>query len=206
MRNAIGSTGKVCLFVLTLVAPVLAQSWVQSGPAPAATGPDFDVSAGYTSLTMAMPAAGHAKLGGVDLNGRIDFNPHWGATVDSNYLRASNVLGTAHDGSVLILHAGPVFYPVDHGKTRIFLHLLGGVSRVNGALPENKTSYRQGWVVDFSYAAGGGIERPVSGLFALRVSADYLRTAFLDSTGAVRPQNNLRVTAGLVLHLNARRP
>jgi len=204
MKNAIMRMSKVCFWVPTLAVVALGQNWVQVEPAPAATAPAYSVSVGYTTLVMAMPGAGHVNLGGLDASGRVEVNSRWGAMLDTNYLRASNVLATPHDGSVLSFYTGPVFYPVNHGKIQLSLHLLGGVSRVNGALPENDTAYRHGWLAHFSYAAGGEIEYPVSAPFGVRVGGDYLRTAFFDSTGTVQPQNNLRLTAGFVFHLNAR--
>jgi hypothetical protein len=204
MRNAIRTTGEVCFLVCVLIAPALAQSWLQSGPVPAATGPDYNVSVGYTSLAMAIPAAGHVNLNGLDVSGRVDFGPRWGATVDSSYLRAANVFGTPRDGSVLSVHTGPVFYPLEHGNTRMFVHVLAGVSRVAGAVPMNETHYFRGWVVRFSYAGGGGIERQLSGPFAVRVGGDYLRTSFFDSTARVRPHDSLRLTVSVVFRLRGR--
>jgi opacity protein-like surface antigen len=204
MRNTIRAIRKVSFFVFVLVAPALAQSRLETGTPPAAAGPDYDVSVGYTYLTMAIPAAGHANLNGLDVSGRVDFNPRWGAMVDSNYVRTPNVLGTKHEGYLLSLHTGPMFYPVRHGNTRAFLHVLAGVGMVDGAVPVSDTEYFHGWQARFSYAMGGGVEHSVSGPFAVRVSGDYLRTAFLDSLGAVRPQNNFRVTASFVFRLRDR--
>ncbi|MGA2359422.1 MAG: hypothetical protein ABSF66_10495, partial [Terriglobales bacterium] len=116
MRNTIRAIGKVSFFVFVLVVSALAQSRPGTGAQPAATGPDYDVSAGYTYLTMAIPGAGRVDLNGLDVSGRIDLKPHWGAMVDSNYVRTSNVLGTKHDGYLLSFLGGPVFYPVDHGN------------------------------------------------------------------------------------------
>ncbi|MGA2457422.1 MAG: hypothetical protein ABSF85_07640 [Terriglobales bacterium] len=200
MRNTIRAIGKVSLFVLVLVAPALAQSWLGTGAPPAATGPDYAVSVGYTYLTMAIPAAGDVNLYGLDVSGRIDLKPRWGAMVDSNFVRTPNVLGTKHEGYLLGFYGGPVFYPVDHGNTRTFVHVLAGEGIVDGAVPVRDTEL-YGWLARFSYAVGGGVEHSVSGPFAVRVIGDYLRTAFFDSVGAVQPQNNFRVTTSLVLRL-----
>jgi opacity protein-like surface antigen len=183
-----------------LVAPALAQSRLETGAHPAFTGPDYDVSVGYTYLTMAIPAAGYVNLNGLDVSGRVDLKPRWGAILDSNYVRTPNVLGTKHDGYLLSFYSGPVFYPVDHGNTRAFVHVLAGVGVVDGAVPASDTEYH-GWLSRFSYAVGGGVEHSVSGPFAVRVNGDYLRTAFFDSVGAVQPQNNFRVTTSLVFRL-----
>jgi len=200
MRNTIRAIGKVSFFVFVLVAPALAQSRLETGAHPAFTGPDYDVSVGYTYLTMAIPAAGYVNLNGLDVSGRVDLKPRWGAILDSNYVRTPNVLGTKHDGYLLSFYSGPVFYPVDHGNTRAFVHVLAGVGVVDGAVPASDTEYH-GWLSRFSYAVGGGVEHSVSGPFAVRVNGDYLRTAFFNSVGAVQPQNNFRVTTSLVFRL-----
>ncbi len=200
MRNTIKAIGKVSLFVFVLVAPALAQSRPQAGAQPAVSGPDYDVSVGYTYLRMAIPGAGSVNLNGLDVSGRIDLKPRWGAILDSNYVRTPNVLGTRHDGYLLSFYTGPVFYPVDHGNTRAFVHVLAGVGVVDGAVPGHDTELH-GWLSRFSYAVGGGVEHSVSGPFAVRVNGDYLRTAFFDSAGAVQPQNNFRVTTSLVFRL-----
>jgi hypothetical protein len=200
MRNTIRAIGKVSFFLFVLVGPLLAQSRPGTGAQPAATGPDYDVSAGYTYLTMPIPGAGRVDLNGLDVSGRVDLKPRWGAMVDSNYVRTSNVLGTKHDGYLLSFLGGPVFYPVDHGNTRVFVHVLAGVGIVDGAVPARDTEYH-GWLGRFSYAVGGGVEHSVSRRFAVRVIGDYLRTEFFDSAGAVQPQNNFRVTTSLVFRL-----
>jgi hypothetical protein len=201
MRNA-KILRRVFLFVFVLVAPGLAQNWV--GAVPAATGPNYDMSVGYTSLRMPILSAGHVNLNGVDLGARINLSPRWGAVVDSTYACAAQVLGSRYDASILSSYIGPVFYPVERGKTRTFIRALGGVSRVGGAVPDINGGYVHGWAARFSYGFGGGVECHLPGPFWVIINGDYLRTAFYDNTDVARPQNNLRVTGGFVLHLRDR--
>ncbi len=192
------------LLLASLVTPVLAQSRLQSGPPAAASGPSFDASIGYSYLAMQLPGAGNVNLNGVDANAGMDFNRHWGAIVDSSYVRTSNVFGTGHDSYVLSALAGPIFYPYTHGETRISLRALGGAGLVDSAVPVSGPSYYlHGWVARPSYGAGAGVERTMFGPFAFRMNADYLRTAFVNSAETVQLQNNLRVTASIVFRLNA---
>lgn len=202
MRNAIRTMGKVGCILFALIAPVLAQN-LTSGMAPAAAGPAIDVSAGYTNVTM-LTSGQYVNLGGLDLAGHADLNSRWGAMVDSTYVRTSDVLGTGHAGYQLSFLGGPMLYPMEHGKTRMFLRGLVGVALVDGAVPINKTDYAHGWLVRFSYAVGGGVEHTLSGPFGIRVGADYQHAAFFDNTGAVRPQGNLRLTASLVFRVRER--
>jgi outer membrane protein with beta-barrel domain len=198
MSNPTKSIGKVCLAGFLLLAPALAQNRVRSGPVPAATGPSYDVSVGYTSLSMDVPGAGRANLNGLDVTGRMDLNQRWGAALDSSFVRTANVLDVQHQAYVLSVLSGPVFYPVERRNTRMFLHALGGMGLVDGAAPTSSTKYFHGWLSRPSFAAGGGIDHAMSGPFALHLSADYVRTDFYDHTGAVKPQNNLRLTVGVV--------
>ena len=86
--------GKVCFFGFVMVAPALGQSRLQSAPSPAVTGPAYNVSVGYTYLSMPIPGAGRANFNGLDFSGNIGLSPRWGATLDSSYLYTSDVLST----------------------------------------------------------------------------------------------------------------
>jgi hypothetical protein len=203
MRNRMRTIGKVCFFAIVMVAPALTQNRLQS-PSPAVAGPAFDVSVGYSHLSMPIPSAGHANFNGLDFSGNIGLSPRWGATLDSNYLYTPEVLSTKHHGYVLSLLAGPVFYPVAHGSTRVFVHALAGAGLIDGAVPISDTQDFHGWLLHPSYAAGGGFQHAVSGRLAVRLNGDYVRTSFYDSTGAERPQNNLRLTMSFVFRLKDR--
>lgn len=199
MRTSMGIVGKVGLFVVVLSVSALAEN--AAGPAPAVTGPAYDVSFGYANLMMALPAAGHANLSGLEGTGSIFLSSRWGVMIDSSYLRTSQILFTPHPGYVLSSHAGPVFYPAAHGDTRVFIRALAGAGLVDSAVPLSRTEYVHGWLVRPSYVVGAGVEHFVSGQFGIRVGGDYLRTSFFDSNLAVRPQNNLRMTVSFVFHL-----
>jgi opacity protein-like surface antigen len=196
--------GKIAVCIFFLVAPLLAQRYVAHPPATAAMGPVFKASAGYTYLALDTPSRQRVGLRGVDADGFVDFNSRWGMMVDSSYARTGNVLGTGHSGNVLSFLIGPVFYPVDFGNTRIFVHTLAGVSLVNSAVPVKGAYYLGGTVTRFSYALGGGVERTVAGPLAIRVGADYLRTTFANSTAAMQFQNNLRIVTGIVFRFGSR--
>lgn len=176
--------------------------WMRSGPAPAATGPDYHLSFSYTHVSMPIPGAVTTNLRGVDVSAGMDFKPHFGVALDGSGAYTPDVLGTKHIGYLLSALGGPVFYPIEHGTTRPFVHFLAGVGLVDGATPISKTSYFYGYQSRFSYAAGGGLEHAVVGRFAIRFGGDYLRTAFYDAAGVVKPQNNLRMTVGFLVHLN----
>jgi hypothetical protein len=191
------------LLTLALALPALGQNFDPGAP-PAATGPRYDVSAGYSYVNMQVPNVGRVNLNGLDVSGHVDFNRYWGATIESNYARSSNLFDTGHQGYVLSFLGGPVFYPIEYRKTAVFVHALVGAGLVDGAVPVTVLSYFHGWQDRFAYAFGGGVERSIAGPLAMRVGGDYLRTSFYNATGAVEPQNNLRVTVSLVFRLNNR--
>jgi len=198
MKNAMKTIGMLSLFVFALSALALGQSQLHGGAPPAASGPNYDVSLGYSSLTAALPGAGYLNLNGFDADGQIYLTPRWGAAIDSNYARSFNVPGTPHSAYLLTLDAGPTFYPLEHGNTRIFLRMLAGAGLEDGAVPISHIEYFHGWLLRPSYAVGGGVEHPFSSALAFRINGDYLRTRFFDSVGAVQPQNNFRMTVSLV--------
>ena len=195
---------KAGLFVLALVAVAMGQSRLQTEPPAAATGPAFAVSAGYTYLAMPIPSTGTVNLSGFDLSGHIDLRGRWGAIIDTNYVRSAAVFHTGHDSYILSALAGPVFYPVERGPARMFVHALVGAGLVDSAVPLSGTRYLQGWVARPSEALGGGFERSLSHRFAVRVTGDYLRTTFVDSTAVAHLQNNFRATVSFVYRLRER--
>ncbi len=230
MRKTISTVGRAFVMALVLVAPVVAQDQLQAvsgsgspgysgaigynapvergkmqaAPTPAAEGANINFSAGYSSMRMAIPGAGHVLLNGFNASGTADLRANLGATAEASYARASNFLGTPHSGFVATLLAGPVFYPFEHRNTRVFLHGLAGFGMVDGAEPLTGPDFRHGWLRRPAYEAGGGFERPLTGPFGLRVSADYVRTAFFDKAGTVQGQNNIRLGIGLVFPFRQR--
>ena len=191
---------KVGFFVIMLIAPAVAQNRL-TVPSPAVTGPAYDVSTGYTYLAMPLPGAGNVHLNGLDASGSIAWSPRWGATLDSNYLRASDVLGITHPAYMLNSQFGPEFSPFEHCNSRIFVRGLAGAALIDGAVADNKTGFYHGWLARPSFAAGAGFEQSVSRQFAIRINGDYLHTLFYDSAGAVLPQTNLRLTVSIVFRM-----
>jgi len=199
--NTIRCLGSALLFASMWVASARAQEVRSSAPV-AAFGPTYDVSVGYSYLLSAIPSSGQVNLFGFDAGGRPDFAPHWGITVDAGYVRTSDVLSTGHSGYVLTFLGGPVYYPFSHARTRLFLDGLVGAGLVDGAVLVSGTTFLHGFAGRPAYSLGGGFERSLVGPFGLLLSGDYLRTAFANSSGNIQLQNNLRITASIVLRLH----
>jgi hypothetical protein len=194
---------KICSLMMLLIVPALAQNRL-ADPAPAVTGPAYDLSAGYSYLNMPIPAAGHVHLNGLDVSGTMALGPHWAAVIDTSYLRTGDVLGISHPAYMLNTQAGPEFYPFEIRNTRFFFRALGGMALVDGAAPGAGTQFYHGWLISPSYAVGPGFEHSVSEQLALRINSDYLRTSFYDFAGVSRPQNNLRLTVSVIFRLKDR--
>jgi hypothetical protein len=201
MRDAMKAITGLSFLLFVLSALASGQNQLQTGAPPAASGPNYDLSIGYSDFALADPGAGHVNLNGLDAAAQIHLSPRWGAAIESTYARTSDVPGISHQAYILTPQAGPVFYPVEHANIRVFTHVLAGAGLEDGAVSITGTKYFHGWLVRPSYAVGGGVEQTLSSMLALRVSGDYLRSRFFDSAGTVQPQNDFRMTVSLVFRL-----
>ena len=204
VRRSLRATGAISVLLAAITMPALAQNIPTGVPAAAGSGPAFNLSAGYTYLTMPVTSTNTANLNGLDATAGIDFFHHWGAIADASYVRASNVLGMGHGSYIMTFLIGPVFYPVESHSFRLSVRGLVGAGLVDSIVPVNTTTILHGWVARPSYGAGAGIEHSLYGPLGARVDGDYLRTAFVNSADAVQAQDNLRLTVSLVFHLRQR--
>jgi hypothetical protein len=188
---------KALACVLLFVAPLLAQSRLQGGAAVGATGASVEASVGYAYLSMQLPSQ-RIGLTGINATGVLKIGPRWGAMVASTYASTSDVLSTGHGGSFLSVMAGPVYYLKASEKNEIFIHGLGGASRVDAAVPTTGTQYLGGFVMHPSFAIGGGVEHYLFNSVAIRVQGDYLHTTFANSNDQLQAQNNLLLTTSIV--------
>jgi hypothetical protein len=185
------------LWVFFLGAPLFGQA--SNGPAGAVTAPAaLEAGAGYAYISLAAPNSQRVALNGFNASALSQFTPHWGATLDFTFARAGDVLRTGQSDKIYTAMVGPVFYPLGRKRTEIFMHALVGAAWIHGAVPITTTTYYAGWEDRPSFALGTGVERSITGPFAMRATVDYLRTTFVNSTGATEGQNNLRLTATFV--------
>ncbi len=189
---------------LSLVPLLCAGSLLGQAANPAAKGPEYDVSAGYSYAAGDFSRKPTVHMQGLDLGASMDFSPHWGANLDSSYVRAGRDPSSGHSSYISDFLVGPMFVPAQNENTRLLVRALAGLSLVDGSVPVNQLYYR-GWLTRFSWAVGTGIEHNLSGPFAVRVNVDYLRTKFVSSSLTVQPQNNIRVTGSLVFRFAAPR-
>ena len=183
--------------VVLFVAPLLAQSHLQGGAPVGGTGASVEASVGYAYLSMQLPSQ-RIGLTGINATGVVKIGWRWGAMVASTYASTANVLNTGHGGSFLSVMAGPVYYLKASEKNEIFVHGLGGASRVDAAVPTTGTQYLGGFVMHPSFAFGGGVEHYLFNSVAIRAQADYLHTTFANSNDQLQGQNNILLTTSIV--------
>ena len=159
-------------------------------------GMDLKASVGYTCTSLSVSPATRSNLSGVNAS-LIAESPYFGYTVESSYARASNVVSTSNDATVLSYLGGAILYPVARNKLRVYVRGLAGGARVTGPILSSSGDLN-GFVNKFSWAVGGGVEYRISHSFALRSGTDYQHTYFYDSTTTIRGQNNFRTVFTLV--------
>jgi hypothetical protein len=93
-----------------------------------------------------------------------------------------------------------VFYPPSGNSLSTFAHVLVGGARVSGPFANANGGLRIGYVNYPAWAFGGGAEYRISPAFGFRVGVDYLRTHFVNSSRAVRGQNDVRIVNSFVYY------
>ena len=198
-RRALRLLIKLFTFAIVLSAPVFAQY----GPSIAAESTPSDIAVGYSFLNLGFSGKPAVRFNGIEASGTINVNPSWGATLDSSYVRAGRDPESGHSSAVFTAFAGPVFVAAQKHGMRFLIRPLVGMTLVDGSVPVNDVFYR-GYQSRFSWAIGAGVERNLSPSYAVRFNIDYLRAHFIDSTGAVGPQNGIRVGTNFVFRLSPR--
>jgi hypothetical protein len=169
-------------------------------PIATARSKTIEIGMGYSYVSQQGNQSNRLGLQGADATFTIGFS-RLGIMGDVGYARASNVLGTGHNSSVLTYLAGPVFHHTVHRRFDSYVHVLVGGAKVSGPILTNGgTILLGGWTTGYAWAVGGGIDYWATDSIAIRTGADYLRTAFYDSSLAVRGQSNIRTTAAVIYY------
>lgn len=142
---------------LILLLSLHVSATVAQSPRAAAIGSHISASLGYSFTNLEVPTVGRTELNGVDVAFTVDVVPRFGARVDVGYVRASNVLNSGKHSDILSYLAGPVFYPVRHRKLAIFAQGLFGAARVTGPVPASSGRFSAGYVNQFAWAIGVGV-------------------------------------------------
>jgi peptidoglycan-associated lipoprotein len=184
----------------------LAQNPVQSRTA-SGNQPHADLALGYSYLHSNAPPGG---CGCFNLNG--------GNATFAWPLRSGRF---ALAGDVTITHAGTVssfgdsltlgvftagvryLPPMGHSVLQPFGQVLAGVAHSSGTLVQESNPGTANANAAFAGNFGGGLDLRAASRFSIRLAeVDYLLTTF--NNGSNNRQNNLRITAGVVIHFRER--
>ena len=193
-------------FLLTIAAVSVAAE-AQTSPAQAA-GPAPELALQYTYLrsnapvgqcTCFSPEGGSASLS-VPLPGR-----HFSLAGDVTAGHTSGISNGSYDLTLTVFTAGLRFTPgFKMGRLVPYGQILAGGAHAGGSLVTGNTPANNSSVV-FASNLGGGLDLLLhpEGRVSLRlVEADYLTTLFRN--GQNDHQNNLRISAGIVIRMGHR--
>ena len=176
-----------------LASPVLAQQ-------SQASTPQFEVSAAY-SFVRANPGNSN---GGFNLNGgsgslAYNFSDRFSAVADVGGYRFSG-LPSGVDSTMYTYLFGPRYSFRRDSRLTPFAQVLlgaGHVSASSGNLNAGENA--------FAMAAGGGIDFRFRSSLAIRpIQVEYLMTRFTSVSGVSETQNDVRISAGVVIRFGSR--
>jgi peptidoglycan-associated lipoprotein len=196
------------IVVSLIMAAVSAMAAIAQNPAaqPSAVSnmpPRADLAIGYSYLHSNAPPGG---CGCFNMNGGSaafawTLKPGSWALVGDVVSTHSSGVSAAGYGLTLTAFTGGVRYlpPVGHFSLHPFGQVLAGVAHSSGTLVQGSQSATTNAGAAFAGNFGGGLDLHVSPRFSVRlVEADYLLTTF--DNGSNNHQNNLRISAGVVIH------
>jgi len=120
----------------------------------------------------------------------------WAATIDSSYIRTSNVSGSGRGGNVVSLLLGPTFYCVQDQATGLFVHALAGPALADSPASASDAP-SQAWSAQFTHAIGVGFDQRLSERFAVHINVDYVGKPYVGSSDVI-------ASVSLVYHLQHR--
>jgi hypothetical protein len=180
------------LLLYASASPALAQAQVSDLP-------PVSFYAGYTSLrTNANPGqCGCFFMSGGTSELDLPASNHWSVVGDVSGASVGSVNGS-NTGLAFITYTSGPRYTQRFGRFSTFAHaLVGGTHGFSSYFPNKGASADA-----VAFLTGGGLDLRVGDVLSLRpFQADYLYTGLPNST--VNRQNNLRLSAGVLLRLHA---
>jgi len=187
------TTLKFLLVVLSLGPVARAQGPIVAGMAPVMEG-----GLGYTYVDAKVPSQGTVGMNGVQGIFNADFNRHWGVKAEVGYSRVFDAFQSGRTADLLTYMGGPVLYPLRGRSYNVYAHILLGGARETGVNYTPTGQVALGYVNQFAWAGGAGFQRRISTSWAVRIGADYMRTAFFNQNLAIQGQSNLRGSVSLI--------
>jgi outer membrane immunogenic protein len=190
--------------LLTIAAVSAHPAFAQNTAANAGTmEPRADLALGYSYMHSNAPPGGCGcfNVNGGSASFAWSFKPGSWAVVGDVVSGYAGGVSSAGYGITLSAFTAGVRYtpPMGHSSLRPFGQVLAGVAHSSGTLVQGSLSATSNAGAAFAGNFGGGVDLRVSRRFSIRlVEADYLLTTF--DNGSNNHQNNLRISAGVVIH------
>jgi peptidoglycan-associated lipoprotein len=162
-------------------------SYLRSNAPPGGCG-CFNLNGGSATFAWLPQSASLAKPGGFALVG------------DVTVAHAGAIFSTGDSLTLSTFTAGGRYLPkLGHSPVQPFGQALIGLAHSSGTLVQGSNPGAGNAGAAFAANLGGGIDLKASRRFSVRlVEADYLVTTF--DNGTNNHQNNLRISAGVVIH------
>jgi opacity protein-like surface antigen len=186
-----------------LVITAAAISFFSTAAAPAAAQSIGRLQAGidYSYLRANAPPAGCPCFSANGGDGWLGYNVNSKFTVLGEVAsqRSSNINNTGADLTLTSFLAGPRYSYRHAGRFVPFGEVLLGAAHAGGSLSPSNSGFSDSSYA-FAMATGGGLDVVMTKRISVRaVRADYYLTTF--ANGVNDHQNNLRISAGVVLRL-----
>lgn len=185
---------------LRVVVSLLAFLSFSGAAAYAQETPKLDIFAGY-SYVRENPATSGARsfsLNGGSASATYHIKDWISAVADFGAYHNGNILGTHTDGTLSTYLFGPRISYRSYHRFLPFGEALFGVAHAGSNLVGNNSRN------SFGMALGGGVDYRLTNRFSIRpLQVDYLLTRFAEGTSTTagrQSQNNLRASAGVVIH------
>ena len=157
----------------------------------------IDLSIGY-SYIHAKPSTANSpsfSLNGGSMAGAWNFGS-WAIVGDLGGYHLSSIGSQSLDANVVTFLGGGRLTLHRTERTRVFAQGLVGLADSNSVLfPQTGVTSKTA----LAFAAGGGVDYYFRRGFGVRGQVDYLATRFQEKVGVASMQNNIRITAGVVL-------
>ncbi len=198
---------KTTFALLLTVAAVSAGTAVAQNPAQSAAQssmpPRAELALGYTYMHSNAPPGGCGcfNLNGGSASFAWAIKPgSWDVVGDVVAGYAGGVSAAGYGLTLSAFTAGVRYLPpVGHSSFQPFGQVLAGVAHSSGTLVQGSQSATTNAGAAFAGNFGGGVDLHANQRFSIRlVEADYLLTTF--DNGSNDHQNNLRISAGVVIH------
>jgi len=189
--------------LLTIAAASTAGAAAQTPREPAGVKPRTELALGYTYLHSNAPPGG---CGCFNLNGgSATFAWPLGsgqfALVGDVTIAHAGTVSHSGDNLTLSTFTAGVRYlpPIRHSSLQPFGQMLLGLAHSSGTLVQDSNPGAANAGAAFAGNFGGGLDLRATPRFSMRlVEADYLLTTI--DNGSNNHQNNLRISAGVVIH------